>query len=198
LLDDDVIKQMAFPFLLEGGSVNTTMAAGERTLSLVEVPQHPTPSGGFAAEWIDLYGDAMDQALGIEKTSFSALAELNSCAVDACDRLAGDFAETVCNVLAVCLKAQLSWFNRMSEAGMVLMAIPVPAGVLAFVKDASTRVSAGGLDHGSMDLVLGEESGCASPGTGLSRAAAGGSGGPASPAETPERGMDMVIGETAA
>lgn len=178
--------------------MSTTMAAGNRTLSLVEVPQHPTMGGGFASNWIDLYGEAMDEALGVEKTSLSAMVEFNSHAVDTCERLAGDFAGTVCDALAACMKAQLSWFNLMSEASKALMAVAVPMGAFGFAKDAPA--SAGVLDHGSMDLVLGEECGSPLPGTEVSLVEAGGSGGPvqAGVAETPERGMDLVIGGTAA
>lgn len=180
--------------------MSTTMATGNRTLSLVEVPQHPTMGGGFASSWIDLYGEAMDEALGVEKTSLSAMVEFNAHAVDACELLAGDFAGTVCNALATCMKAQLSWFNLMSEASRVLMAVAVPVGAFAFAKDGSTPASAEVLDHGSMDLVLGEECGSPLPDTEVSLVEAGGSGGPvqADVAETPQQGMDLVIGGTAA
>jgi len=200
LLDEDEIGQLAFPFLLEGGSVNITMTAGHRTLSLVEAPQHPATSGGFASDWIDLYGDAMDDALGIEKTSLCAMAELNSCAVDACERLAGDFTETVCSVLAACMNAQLTWFNLMSAASKALMSVPLPVAVFALASGASTPASAGALEHDSMDLALGDENASPLPGMERSLALPGGSGGPvqANVAEAPELRMDAVIGGTAA
>ena len=67
------------------------MAADRCTLSLVN--QHHTSGGGFASGLLELYGEAMDQALGIEKSSLTAMAELNSCAADTCERLAGDFED---------------------------------------------------------------------------------------------------------
>lgn len=180
--------------------MNATMAAGNRTLSLVEVSPRQAPSGGFASDLLGLYGDAMDKALGIEKTSVSAMVELNSCAVDTCERLGGDFVETVCGWFASCMQAQLSWFNLVSEGSRILMTVAVPVGVLAYAEDASAPASAGDLDHGSIDIVLGEESRDPLPGKEMSIVEAAGPGGQPQTAETeaPERGMDVVIGGTAA
>jgi hypothetical protein len=155
-------------------------------------------NGGFASDWLDLYGEAMDQALGIEKTSLAAMAELNSCAVDTCEHLAGDLFETVCSVFASCVQAQLSWFSLLTDGSKALVAVAVPVGVLAAAGESSAQASAGLLHPNSMDVAMGEGSGDPLPGTVPSIAEAGAPGGQAQPAETPESGMDVVIGETAA
>ncbi len=176
--------------------MNATMATGNRTLSLVEVTPRQAPSGGFASDLLDLYGEAMDKALGVERTSISAMVELNSCAVDTCERLASDYVETIRGWFAACMQAQLNWFNLVSEGSKALMAVAVPVGVLAYAGNGSAQASAGVLDHGSMDIVLGEDSGV--PLAGTARSIDAGSGGQAEPADSPERSMDVVIGETAA
>lgn len=178
--------------------MNAPVATGNRTLSLVEVPPRQAPSGGFASGLLDLYGEAMDKALGVERTSISAMAELNSCAVDTCERLTGDFMETIGGWFAACMQAQLNWFNLVSEGSKALMAVAVPVGVLAYAGNGSAQASAGVLDHGGMDIVLGEDSGARLAGMARGIVEDAGPGGQAEPADSPERGMDVVIGETAA
>lgn len=178
--------------------MNPIMAADSPTLSLVEVHQRHTSGGGFASDLLELYGEAMDRALGIEKSSLTAMAELNSCAADTCERLTGNLFETVCGVFASCMQAQLSWLTLMSEGTAVLLAVAVPVGVFAAAGESSVQAWAGLLDHNSMDVAMGESSGAPVPAMALSLVETGGAGGHAQSAETPERGMDVVIGETAA
>lgn len=178
--------------------MNPIMAADRCTLSLVEVNQRHTFSGGFASGLLELYGEAMDQALGIEKSSLTAMAELNSCAADTCERLTGDLFETVYGVFASCMQAQLSWLTLMSEGTTALWAVAVPVGVLAAARESSAQASAGLLDHNSMDVAMGEGSGNPKRAKARKNVKTGGTGGHAQPAEMPERRMDVAIGETAA
>jgi len=162
------------------------MAAGNRTLSLVEVNEDQTRCAGFPSDLLNLYGEAMDRALGIERASLSAMVEMNACARDTCERLAGGLLDAVVGAISSCLQAQLSWFT--------LLAPRVDAGSKAQMSAAAPA----GADH-SMDVVLGEGGGGLWSGVAESIADAGG---PvlARPAEeeAPERGMDLAIGETAA
>jgi hypothetical protein len=174
------------------------MAADNLILSPVEVNRRQTTNGGFASDLLDLYGEAMDQALGIEKTSLAAMVELNSCALDTCEHLAGDLFETVYSVFASCVQAQLSWLSFLTDGSKALVAVAVPVGMFAAAGEGSAQASAGLLDHTSMDVAMGEGSGDPLPGTVPSIAEAGAPGGQAQPAETPERGMAVAIGETAA
>lgn len=177
--------------------MNPIMAADSCTLSLVN--QRHTSSGGFASDLLELYGEAMDQALGIEKSSLTAIAEINSCAADTCERLTGDLFETVCGVFASCMQAQLSWLTLMSEGTTALWAVAVPVGVLAAARESSVQASSVGLlDHNSVDVAMGEGRRNPKRAKALKIVEAGGTGGHAQPAEMPERHMDVAIGETAA
>jgi hypothetical protein len=154
--------------------------AGNRALSLVEVNPSPTPNAGFPSDLLDLYGEAMDQALGIEKASLSAMVEMNSCALDTCERLAGDLFGVMAGVFASCVQAQLSW---------LMLLVP---RVYESTASPTVAAPAGALDH-SMDIVIGAGSGDSLPRTALSMAEGGSFAG-----QAPERSMDLAIGDVAA
>jgi hypothetical protein len=172
--------------LFEGGSVNRTMAAGDCALSLVEVNPNRTPNAGFPSDLLDLCSEAMDQALGIEKASLSAMVEINSCALDTCEHLAGDLFGAAVRVFASCVHAQLSWLTLMLPYGCaeskVLLNVAAPAGVPSIDQGMDVVIGAGGGDSWA-DMAL---------------SSAGRTAGQAQPAEALELCMDLVIGETAA
>jgi hypothetical protein len=177
--------------------VNQPMAAGTRALSLMETNAIQTPNAGFPSDLLDLYGEAMDRALGVEKVSLSAIVEMNSCALDTCERLTGDFVGMVAGAFATCMQVQLAWFTLMVPRlyeGKTSLAVAAPAGSVAAGGEARTQWSAGSLDD-HMDVAIGAGSGDLLPGMALN---IGRPGGRARTAEPLESGMDLAIGETAA
>jgi hypothetical protein len=161
--------------------MNTTMASGDFALSLVEVNPNKTSNGGFPSGLLDFCSEAMDQALGIEKASLSAMAEINSCALDSCEHLAGDLLGAAVRVFASCVQAQLSWFTLMlpyvCEENKALPCVAAAAGAPSIDQGMDVVIGAGGGDSWA-DVAL--------------RIA------PAGRAEAPELCMDLVIGEAAA
>ena len=168
--------------------MNTTMAAGDCALSLVEVNPKETSNAGFPSDFLDLCSEAMDQALGIEKASLSAMVEINSCALDTCEHLAGDLWGAAVRVFASCVQAQLSWLTLM---------LPSVCEESKALRNVAAAAGMPSIDQG-MDVVIGAGSGDSWADMTLSISPAGRTAGQARPVEAPELCMDLEIGETAA
>ena len=57
----------------------------EAPLSSLAAAQNQTPYSAFTHEFQELCSLAMDQAIGLEKVSFDAILQMQSCVIDACN-----------------------------------------------------------------------------------------------------------------
>jgi hypothetical protein len=136
--------------------MSSTLAEGSFSPFLETVDPSRIPNTGFTADFLDSYASAIDQALGIEKASLSAIVGLNSSALDICQdvlRRASapwDLWGTAINAFAFYMESQLNWLTLMSPRvyGETL-ATPAPSGVVASSSDGPAE-----LLECSMDVVI--------------------------------------------
>jgi hypothetical protein len=93
---------------------NRSKPAHHAPLFLGAAQHGSTPDAGFTADFQDLYGLAMDQAVGLEKASLAAVACLSSCAIDIYKNESwlspalGKLFDEAFQALATCIELQLS------------------------------------------------------------------------------------------
>lgn len=111
--------------------------------------QGRTPDPGFITECQDLYSRGMDQALGIQETSFDTAVQLHSQALDLCKDTfrftpaLNNLFEMSAQFLASCMEFQLQCLT------MMVPGIPVASSSAGRIPP-----TAEGLEHG-MDITVG-------------------------------------------
>lgn len=178
-------------------------ATEDSALFLVATKPAQTQDSELSPDLLNLYGDAMDRALGIEKASLSAIVQLNSCALDLYGHLVDDLIGMAVNACAFYAEAQMSWLTLMMPAMYKSSAASLP------VAASAGRTASGGDDHThplkgeelerSVDVAIGARSEvarsevlpAAAPPSGRVASEASGQ---VRPGEAVERGMDVVIG----